>query len=489
MNFIDRLFTYFQNKTLNALGVERDLMDLIKAKDISQAMSLMEDHDPEAVKAICEYNPELHAIMKRQDKTRKGQRDYRTEKLPRTRQRYINEVELFFLLGNPIKWKSSDESGDADAFAAYKQFLRDLRFDSNMRQAKRLAGAETQSAKLYHIYRNEITGLPEVKVVVLSKSKGHTLRPMFDQYGNLLAFGYGYYLKEGTGTIEHFDIHTPTFIFRGRKAKIGWDVVPIVNPTGKINIIYYRQETAWSGLQPRIDREEDIDSKTADTNNYFADPIAAATTDVIKSLPKTDQPGKVIQLNSKEDKFEYIEPPTSSETRQQEKTDLKESILFDTFTPEFTPEKMVGLGTLSGDAIKRAMVLGYIKRDNRKEIYDELVDREKNLILAIMMNVTHIKMRDKLATLKIEHEFSEPFSEDVAAWWKSIGQAYNDGILSLEEAVNLMGVADNPQEEIDRLKTALGRSESISSGEESETNQSNNNPSTTSDFTEEKSNV
>ena len=216
MNFIDRLFTYFQNKTLNALGVERDLMDLIKAKDISQAMSLMEDHDPEAVKAICEYNPELHAIMKRQDKTRKGQRDYRTEKLPRTRQRYINEVELFFLLGNPIKWKSSDESGDADAFAAYKQFLRDLRFDSNMRQAKRLAGAETQSAKLYHIYRNEITGLPEVKVVVLSKSKGHTLRPMFDQYGNLLAFGYGYYLKEGTGTIEHFDIHTPTFIFRGR---------------------------------------------------------------------------------------------------------------------------------------------------------------------------------------------------------------------------------------------------------------------------------
>ena len=249
------------------------------------------------------------------------------------------------------------------------------------------------------------------------------------------------------------------------------------------------QETAWSGLQPRIDREEDIDSKTADTNNYFADPIAAATTDVIKSLPKTDQPGKVIQLNSKEDKVEYIEPPTSSETRQQEKTDLKESILFDTFTPEFTPEKMVGLGTLSGDAIKRAMVLGYIKRDNRKEIYDELVDREKNLILAIMMNVTHIKMRDKLATLKIENEFSEPFSEDVAARWKSIGQAYNDGILSLEEAVNLMGVADNPQEEIDRLKTALGRSESISSGEESETNQSNNNPSTTSDFTEEKSNV
>ncbi|WP_418409301.1 phage portal protein [Alistipes sp.] len=453
MNFIDRLFTCFQNKTLNALGIERDLMALIKAKDISQAMSLMEDHDPETMQAIHEYNPELHAIMKRQDKTRKGQQNYRTEKLPRARQRYINEVELFFLLGNPIKWKLSDESGDADAFAAYKQFLREIRFDSNMRQAKRLAGAETQSAKLYHVYRNNATGLPGVKIVVLSKSKGYTLRPMFDQYGNMLAFGYGYYLKEGANTVEHFDIHTPTFIFRGRKAKIGWDVTPVLNRIGKINIIYYRQETAWSGLQSRIDREESIDSKTADTNNYFSDPMAVATADVIKSLPKADSPGKLIKLTSRDDRFEYLDPPTSSETRQQEKSDLKESILFDSFTPEFTPDKMVGLGTLSGDAIKRAMVLGYIKRDNRKEIYDELVDREKNLILAIMMNVTHIGMREKLANLKIEHEFSEPFSEDVTAKWQSIGKAYNDGVISLEEAVKLMGIADNPEEEVERIMT------------------------------------
>ena len=57
MNFLDRLFTFFQNKTLNALGVERDLMELIKAKDISRAMSLMEDHDVEVSKALCPSLP------------------------------------------------------------------------------------------------------------------------------------------------------------------------------------------------------------------------------------------------------------------------------------------------------------------------------------------------------------------------------------------------------------------------------------------------
>ena len=114
---------------------------------------------------------------------------------------------------------------------------------------------------------------------------------------------------------------------------------------------------------------------------------------------------------------------------------------------------MKGLGTLSGEALKRAMVLGFIKRDNLKETYDILVDREKNLIVSIMMNVTHIHLREKLSKMVVEHEFSEPFSEDVQEKWASIGKAYNDGIISLEQAVNILALADNPQEEIERIKS------------------------------------
>jgi len=100
------------------------------------------------------------------------------------------------------------------------------------------------------------------------------------------------------------------------------------------------------------------------------------------------------------------------------------------------------------------MVLGYIKRENNKEIYDIAVDREKNLILAIMMNVTHIHMRSELATLRIEHEFAEPFSEDVTARWAAIGRAVQDGVMSLEKGVELMGTADDVTAEIERIKQA-----------------------------------
>ena len=149
-------------------------------------------------------------------------------------------------------------------------------------------------------------------------------------------------------------------------------------------------------------------SKISDTNNYFADPIAAATGDVVDFLKgRADKPGKMIRMTGADSKSSTsIHRPLPRRSNGKRKTS-RQSILFDTFTPEFTPEKMAGLGTLSGEAIKRAMVLGYIKRENNKEIYDIAVDREKNLILAIMMNVTHIHLRPDLAALKIEHEFAE----------------------------------------------------------------------------------
>ena len=260
-------------------------------------------------------------------------------------------------------------------------------------------------------------------------------------------------MKEGGRTIEHFDIETPAYIFRCKKANIGWEVIPLENPTGKINVIYYKQDKAWHGTQPRCDREEHIDSKAADTNNYFADPKLKATADVIQSLAEADTAGEVIQMNSKDNSsVEYLVPPEYSSMKDSEKKDLNNSILFDSFTPDFSFENMKGMGTLSGEALKRAMTLGYIKRDNLKEIYDILVDREKNLILAIMMNVTHIHLREQLAKMNITHEFAEPFNEDKEKQWASIGKLYSDGIISLDLAVNMLALTDAPQKEIEQIK-------------------------------------
>lgn len=437
---------------LNAAGVERDLLQYIQDGDIASAISLMQDKDGEVDLALDEYNPQTHDVMKRPNKYRKNDSPYISEKLPRTRQRYINEVELFFLLGNPILWKKDD--GDDEAFKLFTDFLKEQRFDANMRKAKRLAGAETQAAKLYHIFRDERSNEMLVRTVVLARQTGYRLRPLFDQYGNLMAFAYGYTLSERGRSVEHWDIQTPDFLFYCKKAPIGWDIKTFENPTKKINCIYYAQPKAWDGAEPRIKREEMLDSKVADTNNYFADPIAAASADVITSMADPNAIGKLIQLTGRESRFEYINPPQNSEARVSEKQDLNDSILFDTMTPDFSFEKIKGMGTLSGEAIKNAMILGYIKRDNRMEVYEELVDREKNVIISILKYL-HPNMADRLDKLVISFVFAEPFAQDKQKNWTAIAQLYQAGVCSLENAVAMLSLTDAPEEEVEKIKALM----------------------------------
>lgn len=452
MTLISDIYTLVRNNTLNAMGVERDLAQLLADKDVGKVKTILQNRDTIVEKAMEEYYPSKHAIHNKMDKARSGKDGYRTEKLPRARQRYINEVELFFLFGGNIKW-SMKEGQDADAFEDYKEYIKSLRLDSLFRQLKRVAGAETESALLFHIYRGD-DGKPYVKPIVLSHSKGYTLRPLFDQYGNMLAFGYGYNLKEGANTVEHFDVQTAQYIYTCRKTPTGWEVEAKPNPTGKINVVYVQQMKAWDGVQERCDREERIDSKIADTNNYFADPMAAATADVIDGLADPDKPGKLIQLQGADSKFDYINPPLASELQANEKADLNQSILFDSFTPDLSFEAMKGMGTLSGEAIRRAMALGYIKRANLMEIYEPSIDRVKNIILAIMTKVTHITTTRNYQALEITFEFSEPFNDDAALLWQNVGRAYNDGIISLDKAVQLIGLSNNPEEEIEKIQAA-----------------------------------
>ena len=450
-NYLQQILTYFRNMALNAAGAERDLLQYIQDGDITSAINLMEDRDSEVDNALDEYNPQTHEVMRRPNKYRKNDSPYISEKLPRTRQRYINEVELFFLLGNPIIWKKED--GDDEAYKLFTDFLKAQRFDANMRKAKRLAGAETMAAKLYHIYRDERTNEMQVRSVVLARQTGYRLRPMFDQYGNLKAFAYGYTLTEKGKSVQHWDIQTPDFLFFSKKTAIGWEVQTYKNPTQKINILFYQQPKAWDGAEPRLKREEMLDSKVADTNNYFADPIAAASADVIQSMADPNAIGKLIQLTGQNSKFEYINPPQNSAAREAEKQDLNDSILFDTMTPDFSFDKIKGMGTLSGDAIKNAMILGYIKRDNRKEVYEEMVDREKSVIISILKYL-HANMADKLDKLSISFEFAEPFVQDKQKNWQAISSLYQAGVCSLENAVEMLALTDAPEEEIAKIKAA-----------------------------------
>ena len=55
-DYIQQIRTYFRNKTLNAIGAERTLYELMEDADVETAIAMMQNRDPDVDAAIKEYN-------------------------------------------------------------------------------------------------------------------------------------------------------------------------------------------------------------------------------------------------------------------------------------------------------------------------------------------------------------------------------------------------------------------------------------------------
>lgn len=448
----------FKNYVNALTGTNQEFEELLAAKDISGAKDKMVTHQDRALDALREYNTFTHEIMKREDKivTDKKGNFLRKEpvwKLPIPYPVYINEIALVFLYGRPVKWLQVSEGTD-DAFAKYLDVIKRTRFNSKIRQCKRMAGAETESAMLFRVYKDE-DGNPDVQIRVLAKSKGDEIYTRFDQYENLVSFAWGYYTKEtGDKIVYNFDIYTKDVIYRCQKQSIGWEVNEESNFIGKIPVLLFQQEKEWHGVEHLIYREEAIASRTADTNDYFADPIAIMSAEIIKNMPEKKEAAKLLVTNDKDgvDKAaRYLTWDNAPQSKKDEIEWLQDQILSKTFTPKIGLDTLKSLSSLSGKALRTVMLLADIKAARRKESHDEMLDRAASLITAIIGNVLDVSLHSQCEKLRVAHEFQEPFGEDVADSIENIVKSIDGGIMSTETGVELNPLVKDSHRETERL--------------------------------------
>lgn len=450
------MFTNYLNAVV---GRNQEFEELIKAKDISRVKELFTTREALTAEAMKEYDPKQHEIMSRPDKILKNPKGERKGtlkrwKLPINYPQYINEIALVFIYGRPIKWTNQSEGTDK-AFSAFQDLIKRTRFDSKVRQCKRLAGAETQSAMLFRVFRNN-ENKPDCQIRVLAKSKGDEIYARWDMYENLVSFAWGYYVKDSsTETSYHFDIFTPDVIYRCKRVLTGWEVVEELNPIGKIPVILFQQDKEWKGVEPLIEREEYIGSRTADTNDYFADPMFIVDTDIIKNMPDKNDENKTLITKGKDDVSKaahYLTWDSAPESKQKEIEWLQKHILTKTFTPNIDFESMKGLSNVSGKALKQMMLLADIKAQRHKEVHDELLDRTGNLVIAIIGNVLNIALRGECNNLVVGHEFQEPFGEDIKETIENIAKAKDAEMLSTEGAIELNPLVKDKEQELKRIE-------------------------------------
>lgn len=450
------MFTNYLNAVV---GRNQEFEELIKAKDISRVKELFTTREALTAEAMKEYDPKQHEIMSRPDKILKNPKGERKGtlkrwKLPINYPQYINEIALVFIYGRPIKWTNQSEGTDK-AFSAFQDLIKRTRFDSKVRQCKRLAGAETQSAMLFRVFRNN-ENKPDCQIRVLAKSKGDEIYARWDMYENLVSFAWGYYVKDSsTETSYHFDIFTADVIYRCKRVLTGWEVVEELNPIGKIPVILFQQDKEWKGVEPLIEREEYIGSRTADTNDYFADPMFIVDTDIIKNMPDKNDENKTLISKGKDDVSKaahYLTWDSAPESKQKEIEWLQKHILTKTFTPNIDFESMKGLSNVSGKALKQMMLLADIKAQRHKEVHDELLDRTGNLVIAIIGNVLNIALRGECNNLVVGHEFQEPFGEDIKETIENIAKAKDAEMLSTEGAIELNPLVKDKEQELKRIE-------------------------------------
>ena len=440
-------------------GRNQEFEELIARKDIGRVKQLFTSNKEEVDEARAEYDTESHKILNRPDKILKDKEGKRIGsvkrwKLPVGYPVYINEIALVFIFGRPVKWSQVSEGTD-NAFDAYNRLIKSTRFNSKVRQCKRLAGSETQSAMLFRVFKDR-EGKPDCQIRVLAASKGDEIYTRWDLYENLVSFAWGYHVKDSSQeTSYHFDIFTPDMIYRCKQVLTGWEVTPEENPIGKIPVILFQQEKEWAGATRLIEREEYVGSRTADTNDYFSDPKFIVDADIIKSLPKKDDENKTLVTKpgtKASEAAHYLTWDSAPESKKQELEWLEKHILTKTFTPNIDFDNMKGLSNVSGKALKQMMLLADIKASKRKDTLDELMDRTSSLLIAIIGNVLDTSLYQECQNLRIEHEFQEPFGEDIAEALDNITKAKDSGILSTETAIELNPIVKDHLREQERVE-------------------------------------
>lgn len=441
----------------NPKDIKGHIIELLEASNIDDLMPMFENRSEIAAEAIREYNPKTHKIMSRPDKVRKDKSDYETSKLPQNWQQYINEVAAYFFLGKPLKWKLNNENEERAAlkptFKKFKKFIDDIYLHDKNAEAKLIAGAETECALLFAMYKDE--GKDKVKVVTLANSKNDVLLPCFNRYGDMKAFGHKYYMRNFENEIEeHLDVYLSDVIYEcvQKTDMTTWTITKRANPIGKIPIIYFRQPKEWEGVESRIERIENADSKNADTVEYFADPYLKISKKVANKLADAKEVGKVIEVTSKDDVFEYVVPSEATSMKTEERSMLKETILQGTFTPDLTYQNIKGMGATSGDAINNANLPAKIKANNRKRIYNEPFERQLHLLLTIMKEIVYPEDRANIEKLDMSFKYPSMFGNELDDNSEELSRLRDAGLLSVEAGVYANRNIDNKEEEIARLK-------------------------------------
>jgi SPP1 family phage portal protein len=449
-----------------------ELQELSEAFD-SHVSALIEKDD-EKDQFIDEWIEQYeldHEILERPDKligSGNSKKKVEVAKLVIPFQKKIVNSATAFLFGRPVKIiKSNPEKEYDDPYDTFTNLWKNLKLDYHNRKLARRLFIETRVAELFYIRivgEDEAADDPSKKaekkigVKLLSRSEGDEIYPVWDDYGDMVAFIRKYEYKSGDETYEKVEIYTDKFNYFCTKDG-EWNVKKVANPYGKIPVVWYEQERPeWYDVQTLIDRIEMLLSKNSDANDYFGSP-AIVTKGKLKSAPDKGEVGKFFEIEPtvSEGSIEfgdisYLTWDMAPEAIKLEYEILKDLIYSQTSTPDLSFNNVKGIGAISGVAMRFMFWDSILKANDKQEIFGEGLLRRCN-ILKRMLSVYDVKNNSAVDKLDLSIEFTENLPQNTGELIDMlIAATGGNSIMSRESAVKMNPFVASHEDEMELIK-------------------------------------
>lgn len=429
------------------------IKELLDAGNIEDALKVMKPKD-----GVLEHAKEYEndrtlrpsQVGKRQDKKLKNE-VVTVAKIPIPFQRKIVQSGAAFLFGSPVSITSAD--GDIEPI---KDLWKKCRLDALFLSFAEAVKSETEAALVFYAAER-----PEGVAIKsrLLKSENGTYYPVFDEYGDMVAFCWRFNVASGSEKRERIRVFTADKIVTYEKDKTWREVSNETNHFGKIPVVYLSQTNPeWWDVKELIDRFEMNLSKFADTNDYFSSPMYKAK-GAVKALPKKDDTGKIIKLDIIEtDSGRIIEADLDviSWDRAPEALELefkleKELIYGMTDTVDWAHMKEQGLGSVSGVALKLLFFGSILKAKRQQGDYRTAVSRALNILKAGAQNILR---KGTFEQVEFEIEFTSVLPDNIKETIETLFTATGGKpLISQETATGLNPFVSDATQEVERLQT------------------------------------
>lgn len=480
------------------------LKDIIQSENPTDQISALQsgrNHPiPDAEQAKKALDPKLHDIndpIKRKDKQVRVDVDAesdsakkvitadgeavatRTEKVARIAvaiQKLIIKRAVSFCFGNPVEYNATPANDQEKAVLfALKRILKDVKSNSMNRKIGRAIFGFKECAEYWYPVPKEhgkygFKSKFKLRCTILSPAFGDTLYPYFDDSGDMVAFSRAYSHKDNKGvSTDYFETFTDEehWLWRTNGGGIGAQLVegfPKPVAIGKIPIVYgYQDKFETEDVDKLIDRLETLLSNFADTNDYHASPKIFVT-GTINGWAKKGESGAVIE-GEPGATMQYVSWANAPEAVKLEIETLLRLIYTITQTPDISFDSVKGLGAISGLALKLLFMDAHLKVQDKREIFDDYLQRRANVLLAYIGQF-NTALADACDEMDVEPEIT-PYIltseiDDLNYWLTANG---GKAVISQEESVEKAGLSGDPVATMQKIKEQTTAENSFMVGE------------------------